>query len=109
MAKRLTEKELAERWNISVRTVQKWRRLGVGPAFIVIGQHTVLYRDEDVTAYEKAKRQGGEVPPEPEGWRNAMKRAAACLNTVSRWQNIKPEARQTVTAIRDELRALIDE
>jgi hypothetical protein len=105
--RRLTEKELSERWNISTRTVQKWRTKGVGPAFIVIGQHTILYREEDVLAYERAKRQGGEQIPEPDGWRNAMKRAAACLTTVSKWQSIKPEARDTVIGIRDELRTLL--
>lgn len=107
--KRLTEKELADRWGISVRTCQKWRRTGMGPAFIVIGQHTVLYREEDVAAYERSKRQGGEDIPEPDGWRSAMKRAAACLNTISKWQSIKPEARKTVTGIRDELRILLED
>lgn len=107
--KRLTEKELAERFRVSTRTVQKWRTKGVGPAFIVIGQHTVLYREEDVLAYERAKRQGGESLPEPEGWRNAMKRAAACLTTVAKWQHVKPEAKATVTTIRDELRTLLTE
>lgn len=104
---RMTEKELAERWGISTRTVQKWRAKGVGPAFIVIGQHTVLYREEDVRAYERARRQGGEELPEPEGWRNAMKRAAACLTTISKWQHVKPEARRTVVGIRDELKDLL--
>lgn len=107
--KRLTEKELAERWGISTRTVQNWRRSGAGPAFIVIGQHTVLYREEDVIAYEKARRQGGEPLPEPEGWRNAMRRAADCLNTISTWPSVKPEARSTITSIRDELRGLLAE
>jgi hypothetical protein len=102
--KRLTEKELAERWGISTRTCQKWRAKGMGPAYIVIGQHTVLYREEDVLAYEQAKRQGGEdIGP----WRTAVKRAAACLNTVAQWPSIKPEARATVTNIRDELHHLL--
>jgi hypothetical protein len=38
-----------------------------------------------------------------------MKRAAACLNTVAKWQGVKPEARATVTTIRDELRGLLGE
>lgn len=107
--KRLTEKDLAERWGITTRTVQKWRVKGVGPAYIVIGQHTILYREEDVLAYERAKRQGGEPLPEPAGWRNAMRRASACLNTVSKWTNVKPEARATVIGICDELRELLAE
>lgn len=107
--KRMTEKDLAERWGITTRTAQKWRAKGVGPAYTVIGQHTVLYLEEDVLAYERARRQGGEAMPEPEGWRAAMKRAAACLNTVAKWQGVKPEARATVTTIRDELRGLLGE
>jgi hypothetical protein len=106
--KRLTEKELAGRWGISVRTCQKWRRTGMGPVFIVIGQHTVLYREEDVRAYERAKRQGGETLPEPEGWRNAMKRAAAVLNNVSKWKNVKPEARETIAGVRNEINDLLE-
>lgn len=107
--KRLTEKDLAARWGLTDRTLQKWRRLEVGPAYIVIGQHTILYREEDVLAYERARRQGGESLPEPEGWRNAMKRAAACLTTVSKWTNVTPEARSAVMGIRDELRGLLGE
>lgn len=106
--KRLTEKELAERWGISTRTCQKWRTKGVGPAFIVIGQHTVLYREEDVLAYEQAKRQGGEALPDGP-WRTAMKRAAALLSAVSQWPGIKPEDHSTVTSMRDELQELTKE
>lgn len=107
--KRMTEKELAERWNLKPVTLQKWRRIGAGPAYTVLGKHTVIYLEEDVLAYERARRQGGEELPEPDGWRNAMRRAAACLNTVSRWPSVKPEARSTVTNIRDELRTLLGE
>lgn len=32
----LTETQLAKRWNLSSRTLQRWRRLGKGPAFVVI-------------------------------------------------------------------------
>jgi DNA-binding transcriptional MerR regulator len=50
--RRLTEKQLAKRWNISQRTLQIWRRDKVGPPFMVLGKNTVLYREEDVRAYE---------------------------------------------------------
>ena len=106
--KRLTEEELGQRLGISTRTVQNWRRSGDGPAYIVIGKHTVRYREEDVIAYELARKQGGAMQ-DLGPWRTAMKRAAACLNAVSQWPNIKPEARATVTSIRDELQELIKE
>ena len=107
--KRLTEKELAARLGISTRTVQNWRRSGDGPAHIVIGQHTVRYREEDVLAYEQARVQGGEALPDPGQWRTAMKRAAALLNAVSQWPGIKPEDHSTVTSMRDELQELTEE
>lgn len=106
MKRRLNEKELAERWGMKLRSIQNWRREGLGPRYAVIGKHSIIYLEEDILAYERAKLQGGEELPEPEGWRHAMKRAAACLDTVSKWP-IKPEARETVVKIRDELRELL--
>ncbi|KDR25930.1 helix-turn-helix transcriptional regulator [Caballeronia zhejiangensis] len=50
--RRLTEEQLAKRWHVSTRTLQIWRRERKGPAFIVIGKRTVLYREEDVRKYE---------------------------------------------------------
>ena len=49
----LTDKELAARWNISVRTVQKWRVTGQGPRFRKLGT-AVRYALPDVEAYEQA-------------------------------------------------------
>jgi DNA-binding transcriptional MerR regulator len=53
--RRLTEKQLAKRWNISQRTLQIWRRDKVGPPFMVLGKNTVLYREEDVREYENKR------------------------------------------------------
>ena len=50
----LTEAQLAERWQISVRTLQAARVKGSGVPFVRIGR-SVRYRLEDVTAYEKAR------------------------------------------------------
>ena len=47
----LNQKELAERWTISARTLERWRWKGDGPAFLKIGGR-VVYRIEDVLAYE---------------------------------------------------------
>lgn len=51
---RLNEKQLAHRWNISVRTLQAARVKGNGVQFIRIGR-AVRYRMEDVLAYEEAQ------------------------------------------------------
>lgn len=48
----LTEKELAARYGVHVRTIQNWRAANIGPAWIVIGKNTIRYRMEDVLAYE---------------------------------------------------------
>ena len=53
----LTQAELAERWRISPRTLEKWRCLGVGISHIKIGGR-VIYRVADVRAYEAAHRRG---------------------------------------------------
>ncbi len=47
----LNQIELADRWNISHRTLVRWRGRGEGPAFLKIGGR-VVYRLEDVEAFE---------------------------------------------------------
>lgn len=54
------EDELALRWRISLRTLQRWRRQGRAPAHLLIG-HRVLYRWADVDAFERRHLQGGEA------------------------------------------------
>ena len=46
---------LARRWGISPRTLERWRWLGQGPAYLKVGGR-VVYRLEDVEAYEAARR-----------------------------------------------------
>lgn len=48
----LNQIELAARWNISHRTLERWRWSGEGPRFIKIGGR-VVYRLEDIEAYEQ--------------------------------------------------------
>ena len=50
-----SESHLARRWNKSPRTLQRWRRLGSGPAYLIIGCR-IIYPVEDVLAYEKSRR-----------------------------------------------------
>jgi excisionase family DNA binding protein len=47
----LTQSELAKRWGISPRTLERWRWAGEGLRFVKIGG-LVRYRLEDVEAYE---------------------------------------------------------
>jgi len=62
--KHLRQTCLATRWNISPRTLERWRWLGEGPPFIKIGGR-VVYRLEDVEAYEAGRRKAStaEVTP----------------------------------------------
>jgi hypothetical protein len=50
----LCQEELARRWRISPRTLERWRWLGQGPAFLKLGGR-VAYRLEDIEAYEAAQ------------------------------------------------------
>lgn len=47
----LNQIELSRRWNISPRTLERWRWLGQGPRYLKIGGR-VVYRLEDIEAFE---------------------------------------------------------
>lgn len=49
--KHLNQRQLAERWDISLRTLERWRCEGIGPLYLKL-QGRVLYRVEDVDNYE---------------------------------------------------------
>ena len=51
----LTQLDLARRWRISPRTLERWRWLGQGPAYLKLGA-VVAYRLEDVEAFEAERR-----------------------------------------------------
>lgn len=53
----LTQAALADRWNISPRTLERWRWLGQGPQYLKVGGQ-VRYRIRDVEAYEKNQQRG---------------------------------------------------
>ncbi len=55
----LRERELAEHWKTSLRTLQRWRADGTGPAFLKIGG-AIRYRLCDVEAFEDRHRQKGD-------------------------------------------------
>ena len=58
----LNQVELAARWRISPRTLERWRWTGEGPAFIKIGGR-VIYRLEDVEAFEAEQIRGVDHEP----------------------------------------------
>lgn len=47
----LNELELADRWGMSHKTLQRWRVMGLGPKFLKLGGK-IGYRIEDVEEYE---------------------------------------------------------
>ncbi len=53
----LNQIDLARRWRISERTLERWRWLKQGPAYLKIGGR-VAYRLENIEAYEGAQRRG---------------------------------------------------
>jgi hypothetical protein len=56
----LLEHELATRWRLSARTLQRWRRAGSGPPFLRLGRR-VAYRLSDIERFETAHvRVGGQ-------------------------------------------------
>ena len=51
----LNQVQLARRWSLSPRTLERWRWLKEGPAFLKIGGR-VVYKLEDIEQYEAAQR-----------------------------------------------------
>lgn len=52
---RFTDQELSEYWGLSANTLQKWRSLGKGPAYLKLGGR-IIYRKEDIEEYERARK-----------------------------------------------------
>lgn len=49
--KHMNQIDLARRWSISPRTLERWRWVGQGPRYIKIGGR-VVYRVEEVETFE---------------------------------------------------------
>src|ERR1700738_3994486 len=58
----LDQKGLVDRWLVSPRTLEQWRWQGKGPRYLKIGGR-VVYREEDVTAFEAANLHANTVGP----------------------------------------------
>ena len=54
----LNQVHLARRWSVSPRTLERWRWLSQGPCYLKVGGR-VLYRLEDVEAFEAGSLQAG--------------------------------------------------
>jgi hypothetical protein len=52
-APHLNQIELAVRWRVSHRTLERWRWTGEGPRFVKLGGR-VVYRLSDIEEYEQA-------------------------------------------------------
>ena len=50
----LNQVYLARRWNVSPRTLERWRWLKQGPDYLKIGGR-IVYRLEDIEAFEAAQ------------------------------------------------------
>lgn len=64
--KHLNQAELAERWDISQRTLERWRVIGWGPCFLKIGGR-VVYRLEDIEVYERQHMRASTSEPAEQG------------------------------------------
>lgn len=49
----LTQQLLAKRWNVSIRTLERWRTEGIGPNYLKI-HASVMYREIDILEYEQS-------------------------------------------------------
>ena len=49
--KHLNQRQLADRWDLSEATLERWRSEGIGPVFLKL-QGQVRYRIEDIEAFE---------------------------------------------------------
>ena len=48
--KHLNQRQLADRWDLSEATLERWRSEGIGPVFLKL-QGQVRYRIEDIEAF----------------------------------------------------------
>jgi hypothetical protein len=57
----LNQVALARRWNMSPRTLERWRCTNQGPLYLKLGRH-IVYREEDVRAFEAARARSSSKP-----------------------------------------------
>lgn len=64
----LNQTQLARRWGLSPRTLERWRWLKIGPAYTKFGAH-VAYAMDDVLAFEQRRRAETHSPTILGSWR----------------------------------------
>jgi len=69
--KHLNQAELADRWDLSQRTLERWRVIGWGPCFLKIGGR-VVYRLGDIEAYELQHMRASTSEPADQGQAGAV-------------------------------------
>jgi hypothetical protein len=63
LIRHLKQADLAQRWNVSHRSLERWRWTGQGPRFLKIGGR-VVYRLCDIEAYEAQQLRTSTLPTE---------------------------------------------
>jgi len=58
----LNQVELARRWSLSHRTLERWRWEGRGPRYLKVGGR-VVYRVQDIEAFEAEQMRTSTLPP----------------------------------------------
>ena len=58
MPELLTQQQLAEELQVTVRTLERWRREGTGPPWVRVGR-SPRYRRQDVDRWLEGTRQNG--------------------------------------------------
>jgi hypothetical protein len=62
--KHSNQHQLARRWDISPRTLERWRLTGEGPRYLKLGKR-ILYREDDIEAYEADRLHASTSKPVP--------------------------------------------
>ncbi len=62
--KHLNQVEVARRWSLSPRTLERWRWIGQGPQFLKVGGR-VIYRLADIEAFEAEQLRTSTLSPAP--------------------------------------------
>lgn len=69
----MSPRQLAMRWGVAEKTLERWRMLGSGPVYMKLGGR-VLYRLEDIESFERKRSRYSTfraryliAPQEPQG------------------------------------------